>query len=67
MELIYHYLWKNRLFGLRPSLDSGERLDILDPGLSNSDAGPDFFNSKIRIGGTEWIGNVEIHTRASDW
>ena len=67
MELIYHYLWKNRLFGLRPSLDSGERLDILDPGLSNSDAGTDFFISKIRIGGTEWIGNVEIHTRASDW
>ncbi len=67
MELIYHYLWKNRLFGLRPSLDSGEKVDVIDPGLSNSDSGPDFFNSKVKIDGTMWSGNVEIHVRASDW
>lgn len=67
MEFVYHYLWKNRLFGLHPALDSGETVDVLDPGLSNSDAGPDFFNAKVRIGGLEWAGNVEIHTAASDW
>lgn len=67
MELVWHYLWKSRLFGLKPTLDSGERLDVIDPGLSNPDAGPDFFNSKIRIDGTEWVGNVELHERASDW
>lgn len=67
MELIYHYLWKNRLFGLRPTLETGETVDIIDPGVSNSNAGPDFFNSKIKINSIEWIGNVELHERASDW
>ncbi len=67
MELLYHYLWKHRLFGLKPALESGEPVEVLDPGLSNSDAGPDFFNAKVRIADTEWIGNVEIHTKSSDW
>ena len=28
--------------------------------------GPDFFNAKVKIGGTLWVGNIEIH-KASDW
>ena len=46
---------------------SGERIDIIDPGLINTGSGPDFFNAKIRIGERMWAGNVEIHVRASDW
>lgn len=45
----------------------GLPVKIIDPGLHNADAGPDFFNAKVRIGGTLWVGNVELHTRASDW
>lgn len=67
MELLYHYLWKNRLFGLKPQLDSGQRVEVINPGIPNPDAGPDFFNAKVRMDGMEWIGNVEIHVRASDW
>lgn len=49
-----------------PDVD-GRTVEIIDPGLHNNDSGPDFFNSKIKIDGTEWVGNVEIHVKASDW
>ena len=68
MEQLLHYLWKYRLY--RPSgltTTQGDTLEIIDPGLENTDAGPDFFNAKIRINGTVWAGSVEIHQKASDW
>ncbi|KAA6304138.1 hypothetical protein EZS27_044218, partial [termite gut metagenome] len=46
---------------------AGLPLEIINPGLPNSNAGPDFFNAKIKINGTLWVGNVEIHTVSSDW
>ena len=46
----------------------GRLVEIIDPGLYNRlHSGPDFFNAKVRIAGTLWVGNVEIHQRASDW
>ncbi len=35
--------------------------------MPNTNAGPDFFNAKLKIDDTLWVGNVEIHTQASDW
>lgn len=62
------YVWQHRLW-LPSDMTTvdGQRVDVLDPGLLNTDAGPDFFNAKIRIGDRLWAGNVEIHVRASDW
>lgn len=68
MEQLLHYCWKHRLFpldGLRTT--EGEEVEVIDPGLHNHNAGPDFFNAKVKIGGQLWVGNVEIHDRASDW
>lgn len=68
MEQLLHYIWKYRLY--RPSgltTTQGDTLEIIDPGLENTDAGSDFFNAKIRINGTVWAGSVEIHQKASDW
>lgn len=48
-------------------LTGGENLEILSPGRLNTDAGPDFQNARVKIGATEWVGNVEIHVKASDW
>lgn len=47
--------------------ENNETLEILDQGKKNLDSGPDFFNAKVRINGTIWAGNIEIHYHASDW
>ena len=67
-ESLLHYVWQHRLFftdGLCTT--EGERIEIIDVGKYNTDAGPDFFNSKVKIGSTLWAGNVEIHIQSSDW
>lgn len=67
-EDFLHYLWKHRLFkanNLRTNC--GQALQILSTGIHNHHAGPDFENSKVKIGQTVWAGNVEIHINASDW
>ena len=68
MEQLLHYTWKHKLYPLKELTTSdGQRVEIIDPGLHNRNAGPDFFNAKIRIGSTMWVGNVEIHDKSSDW
>lgn len=66
-EQLLQYTWKHRLFPTPLLTTHGERLEVLDPGLWNHDSGPDFFNAKILIGGQEWVGNVEVHIKSSDW
>lgn len=67
-ESILHYVWQNKLF-FTDNIHTTDNVsvEVIDVGKPNFDAGPDFFNSKIRIGDTVWAGNVEIHTNASDW
>ena len=67
MEKLYHYLWKSGIRGKDFRDVDGQHIEVLDPGIHNDDAGPDFFNSKLKIGGVEWVGNIEIHVKASDW
>ena len=63
-----HYIWQHRLYRLEDmTTNDGRRVRVIDPGLLNTDAGPDFFNSKVEIGGRMWAGNIEMHVRASDW
>ena len=68
MEKLLHYIWKYKLFPLKPlQTTDGLTLEVIDPGTLNRDAGPDFFNAKIKLDGTTWVGNIEIHGRATDW
>ena len=67
-EDFLHFIWRTRRFdaaGL--STTQGHVIQIIHPGEYNTDAGPDFFNARLRIGDTEWAGNVEMHLRSSDW
>jgi hypothetical protein len=67
-EEFLHYIWKFRLFDQQELLTTkGEAVEIRHPGVHNFDAGPDFFNGKIKIDGTLWAGNIEVHIRSSDW
>jgi len=67
-ESILHYVWQNKLFVSQEiKTTDGERVEIIDVGRINTDAGPDFFNAKIKIGDTLWAGNVEVHTVSSEW
>ena len=67
-EEFLHFVWKNRLFNDDLFLEKGgEKITIIDPGQYNRDSGPDFFNARVKIGETEWAGNVEIHIRSSSW
>ncbi|MFH0734464.1 MAG: DUF2851 family protein [bacterium] len=46
----------------------GEDIEILDIGMFNNDeAGPDFRNTRIRIGNFVFIGDVEIDINYADW
>jgi len=68
MEKLLHYVWKHKIFPLSAlCTTSGEPVEVIDPGLHNTHSGPDFFNAKVRIGNTMWVGNVELHLRSSDW
>ena len=66
-ESFLSYLWKYRHLYPDIRTESGDQVTVLHPGDQNTDSGPDFFNARLRIGGTTWAGNVEIHMRASDW
>lgn len=65
-EEFLHYLWKYSLYDKSKLFDKdGNLIIVLHPGTYNRDAGPDFFNAKIKIAETVWAGNVEIHTQSS--
>lgn len=67
MENILHYVWKYRLFQGNLETTDGIPVEVIDVGLPNTNAGPDFFNVKLKLNGDLWAGNVEIHHSSDDW
>lgn len=67
-EEFLHYVWQFGLFN-RNALQTSDGRDVvvLNSGAHNAHAGPDFFNARLVIGGTTWVGNVEIHVDEKDW
>ncbi len=67
-EMLLQYLWEHRLWEqCDMHTTDGKRVQVIDPGRRNTDAGPDFFNAKVSIDGKMWAGNIEIHVKSSDW
>lgn len=67
-EEFLHHVWKFKLFNSQSiQTTDGEVLEIIKSGTHNTDSGPDFFNTQIKVGDTLWAGNAEVHINASDW
>ncbi len=67
-EDFLHYVWRMKKFGMKNLKTTvGQEIMIKDFGLFHRDAGPDFQEARLKIGETEWAGNVEMHVKASDW
>ena len=67
-EEFLQFVWEQRLFDPSGLFTlSGEKVVFIETGMRNDNAGPDFFNARIRLGETLWAGNVEIHVHSSDW
>ncbi len=67
-EQLLQYLWKYKLYPSGSLITTDHRvIEVIDPGMQNRDAGPDFFNAKVKMGGQLWAGNVEIHCSSDDW
>lgn len=68
-ESFIHFIWQYQYFhqgALQTS--EGEPVQVLQQGMYNAqDAGPDFKEARLQIGGILWVGDVELHIRASDW
>ncbi len=68
MEELLHYCWKHKILPLKPLLlTDGRSVEIINPGMHNTDAGPDFLDAKVKIDNVVWVGNVELHMKTSDW
>lgn len=67
-EELLHFIWQSKVL-LKQILTmvNGEPIEIINIGVLNNDAGPDFFNAKVKIGNEILVGNIEIHIKASDW
>lgn len=68
MEELLHYVWKHKILPLRElKTTDGRKIEVINPGMHNHDAGPDFLDAKVKIDDVLWVGNVEIHVRTTDW
>ncbi|MBR1799060.1 MAG: DUF2851 family protein [Bacteroidales bacterium] len=66
-EAFLQYVWRYQLYDKPVYTVDGRFIRVVSCGTLNRDAGPDFQNAHLVIDNVEWIGNVEIHVKSSDW
>lgn len=60
-------IWFEQKYFKNLQTSSGERIEVLSPGIWNAEAGPDFLKAHLRIGDREILGDVEIHLLDESW
>jgi hypothetical protein len=67
-ETFLRQIWQQQRFTTSQLCTSnGKPVTILSPGSANSDGGPDFVGARIRIAGTMYHGDVELHQDPVEW
>ena len=67
-EDFLHYIWRTKSFKSNTFLGTQkEQIQVLDFGIYNTNAGPDFLEGKAIINGQLWAGQIELHVSSSDW
>ncbi len=67
-ERLLQYIWQYQYFNASLLVTTDEQpVQVLHPGIYNTNQGPDFLNARIKVGNTLWVGSVEIHIVSSDW
>ncbi|MDA3614012.1 DUF2851 family protein [Polluticaenibacter yanchengensis] len=67
-EKLFQFLWKYQYFNKSDLVTTnGQPITVINPGIQNTDQGPDFLQARIKIADTIWAGNLELHLKSSDW
>ncbi len=66
-EEYLHHAFQSKIFGNYFQTTQGDLLEIQNFGELNSNAGPDFLNTRIKVDETIWAGSIEFHIKSSDW
>lgn len=60
-------MWLEQKYFRQLSLKDGSKIEVLSPGIWNSEAGPDFLKAHIKIGDQELFGDIELHLSQESW
>lgn len=60
-------MWLEQKYFKPISTSDGESIQVISPGIWNSEAGPDFLKAHLLIGQKDWRGDIEIHLNEDDW
>ena len=67
-EDLLRHIWSKQLFdSTRLVTTDGRAVRILDAGTLHRGSGPDFRNATIKIGETNFSGDIEFHRTVDDW
>lgn len=67
-ELTFQQAWNGASFRLTGLVsDTGQRVDIVDPGKWNHLGGPDFQEARVSVDGLLFTGCIELHRDPAEW
>jgi hypothetical protein len=67
-EALLHFIWRTLRFRTTGLFTTdGREVELIEAGKLNSNQGPDFIGTRLRIDGVEWLGNVELDMGTEHW